>query len=174
MDYIIHNGVLLNTDELMHYGVIGMKWGVRRAAHKQSRNEKLRKKALKYDIKSAKAGRASEKAHAKYDLERSNKASVKAAKYDVKAAKLDKRANKADDGLVKSKLQAKADKARYKAAKKRIDGDRLSKTSGYGSKAMKLSVKSDKFAKKAEKARMKMSKNERYIEKMKVRVSDLK
>ena len=174
MDYIIHNGQLLNTDELMHYGVIGMKWGVRRAAHKQSRNEKLRKKALSYDVKSAKANKASEKAHAKYDLERSNKANVKAAKLDIKAAKLEKRANKADNGLAKSTLHARAEKAKYKAAKKRIDGNRLSKSVGYGSKAMKLSIKSDTFAKKAAKARMKMAKNERFIEIMNTRVADIK
>ena len=67
--------------ELYHYGVPGMKWGVRRALRKTSTNDNLRRKALALDAKSAKLTKKSEKYHAMYDLERSNKASAKSAKY---------------------------------------------------------------------------------------------
>ena len=66
---------------LKHYGVIGMKWGVSKAAHYASKNDKLLKKAYKYDAKSAELTKKSEKAHNKYDLDKSNKAAIKSAKY---------------------------------------------------------------------------------------------
>ena len=37
------------NNELYHYGVPGMKWGVHRALSKQASNVKLRKKALSFD-----------------------------------------------------------------------------------------------------------------------------
>ena len=65
--------------ELYHYGVKGMKWGIRRARKMDIRNAKLAKKALEYDKKAAQLTKKSEKAHSSRDLERSNKAATKAA-----------------------------------------------------------------------------------------------
>ena len=159
--------------ELYHYGVPGMKWGVRRAQRKMSSNERLRKKALQYDKKSAVLLKKSEKTHASEDLGQSNKAAVKSANYAKKAAKLGKKALGANSDFKKSVYSSRAAKASHKSAKLKIDADRLSKTAGYGSKAMKYSVKSDKVAKKAAKARMKIANNERYIAKMNQKVSSL-
>ena len=161
------------NNELYHYGVVGMKWGVKRARKKAEANERLRKKALSYDIKSSKLNKKSEKIHADEDLERSNTYAKKAAKMNIKAGKLEKRALKAENGLKESALTKRAESLKYKSAKRTIKANQLSKTQGYGLKAMKYSVKSDKVAAKAAKARMKIANNEYYIKKMNQRISQL-
>ena len=172
-DYLIHNGNLYNVDELCHYGVVGMKWGVRRANRKSQTNEKLRKKALTYDKKVAALTKKAEKAHAKYDLERANKNATKSADLNKKAAKLSKKALNTDSELSRAIYERRSEKLKYKATKLDIKGDRLSKTKGYGSKAMKYSVKSDEVARKAAKARYKIANNKAYIEKMNRKVSTI-
>ena len=160
-------------NELYHYGVIGMKWGVRRARRKEAANERLRKKALDYDIKSSKLTKKSEKIHAEKDLGFANRYAKQAAKFNVKAGKLEKRALKSQNGLKESVLTKRAEKLKYKSAKRTIAANAISKTQGYGFKAMKYSIKSDKVAAKAAKARMKIANNEHFINKMNQRVSQL-
>lgn len=159
--------------QLEHYGVLGMRWGQHRMARKTSANQKLQKRALKYDKKSAAATKESEKAHAKYDLESSNKAAKKAANLKIKAAKLEKRALKETDALKKSKYEAKAENAKYKSSVQQAKANRISKTAGYGAKAMKESIKSDKLARKAAKARKKIAQNESYIKAMNMKLSEV-
>lgn len=160
-------------DELLHYGVLGMKWGVHRAISKSDANQRLQKKALNYDKKSANLRKKSEKLHSEYDLERSNKAARKAAKYDKKAAIVRKKALKETNDFKKVLAEKKASKLEYKSAKKQIVANRISKTSGYGMEAMKYSIKSDKVAAKAAKARMKIASNEAYINATKRKISSL-
>lgn len=172
-NYIITNDGLISVDELMHYGVLGMKWGVHRANYKTERYNRLMNKALKYDKKSANFTKKSEKAHASIDLRRSNKAAVKSAKLNKKAAKIEKKSVNANNELIKDRLHRKAEKLKYKSANKQIDGNRISKTTGYGLKAMKYSIKSDIAAKKAAKARLKIANDKYYISKMKNKISQL-
>lgn len=162
-----------SDEELYHYGVLGMKWGVRRAASKISKNSRLERKALKLDVKAEKLHGKSEKIHAARDLGPSNKAAKKAAKYAVKSAKLTQKADKTDNELVKSRIEKRAAKAAYKSSQQTIKSNRIAKMTGYGRRAMKYSVKSDKVAAKAAKARMHMANNTRYVNKMKSKVNDL-
>ncbi len=166
-DYILMDG------ELYHYGVPGMKWGVMRSRHKYEEMDRLRRRAAKYDRKSALMTKKSEKAHAEKDLEDSNRKAIKAAKYDAKAAKLERKAAKEDSTFKSLSLGRKAERLKYKATRARIDANSISKTSGYGRKAMKYSIKSDIAAKKAARARKKLANNKYYIAKMNRKFSSL-
>lgn len=159
--------------EIYHYGVLGMKWGVRRAVNKSRRNDKLRRKALEYDIKSDRANKKSEKIHAVNDLGRDNKAAKKAANYSIKADKARKRALKETSEYKQLNLEKKASRLEYKSSNQRLKANRIAKTSPYGLEAMKYSVKSDKFARKAAKARMRIASNAMYINNMKRRVNTI-
>lgn len=160
-------------DELYHYGVLGMKWGVRRATSKSSANERLQKKALKYDAKSAKLRKRSERIHAEDDLGEANRAARKAANYTIKSAKMQKKALKQTNESARLSLEKKAAKFDYKSSKQQIRADRLSKTASYSDRAMRYALRSDRMARKAEKARMKIANNKAYIDKMERKVNSV-
>ena len=167
MDYCIVDG------ELCHYGVVGMKWGVRRARKKTAANERLARKALDYDKQAAKYTRKSEKIHAKRDLETSNRKAVKAGTYDKRAAKLSKKALNSSNDFERTMYERKSEKNKYKAAKARLASERMSKSTGYGLKAMKYAVKSDKVALKAAKARRQIANNKAYMAKLDRKISSI-
>lgn len=162
-----------SNDELAHYGVLGMKWGVHRANRKISKNQKLERKAAKQDKKAAVLYKKAEKAHAKYDLGRANKAATKAGNYAKKAAQVDLKTQKTDNEFKKSMLEKKSAKLKYKSAKQTTIANRYSRISGYGIKAAQLASKSDARNAAAAKARMKIANNNAYVARMKRKASSI-
>lgn len=164
MYVISSDSPLLADDEtyLEHYGVKGMKWGVRKAVRKVRKNERLRQKAKKYDTKAD----MDEHLHPKRRFGDSNGKlgddildygqQRKAIKMREKANAIERKNNRTRDGetIVKAnarraKANVEASKLRYKSAK--IEAD--------------LKVIS-KYRVKAAKARMFVAQNEEYIESM--------
>lgn len=167
------NDETLRDDELQHYGVIGMKWGVRRAQYKSSSNSRLYKKALKYDTKAAVQQKKAEKIHFEKDLGSSARKVKKAVNYLEKAAKLEKKSVNTDNDFNQARLHAKSERLKYKSSKLQIDVDRIAKTKGYSAKALGRSIKSDTALKKAAKMRSKIANNEYYIARMKKKASEV-
>lgn len=163
------NGI--SDNELEHTGVLGMKWGVHRSSYKQRSNTSLVKKASNYDIRSARLTRKSEKYHANKDLETSNKMAKKSANYSIRATKLEKAANKTDNDFKRTILEKRSENLEYRSVKAKMKANRISKTKGYGIKAMRYSIKSDKMALKAASARRRIANNKLYIAKLDRKIS---
>lgn len=164
MYVISSDSPLLADDEtyLEHYGVKGMKWGVRKAVRKVRKNERLRQKAQKYDTKAD----MDEHLHPKRRFGDSNGKlgddildygqQRKAIKMREKANAIERKNNRTRDGetIVKAnarraKANVEASKLRYKSAK--IEAD--------------LKVIS-KYRVKAARARMFIAQNDQFIENM--------
>lgn len=166
-DYVIVDG------ELKHYGVVGMKWGVRKANYKAARRQRLERKAAKYDLKAAKRMRKSDKLHAEEVGKKSKRVTAKAAKFEVKAAKLMKKSVKELDETKAIKLEAKAAKKQLKADKYAKEANAYKRSTGYGIEAERQARKADNLAYKASKARSKIASDKKYIAMMNKRVSEL-
>ena len=80
---------------------------------------------------------------------------------------------KSTNELEKTYLNRKSENLKYKASVKRLGGNRISRTTGYGAKASQYSIKSDMAAMKAAKARKMIANNKYYIERMNTKISQM-
>lgn len=143
-------------DELCHYGVLGMKWGVRRAT------EQLRKATTKEER---------DKAVASLNKHR-EKASKQITKLAAKRPSLDKAYNKAimKTDVKIAKMQTKKSRLERKASGFFTSNARASKLLG---KAAVLDMKINKLKASSNTAKAAMAKNERMTSLFKQGMSDI-
>ena len=140
-----------SNDELMHYGVLGMKWGVNR--DRSGTINKSYKKLGRLDSDIANKSRAASKAAVKAGTG----ASKKYMNLNDKANKLQSKADKKKYGLFSNaekaaELQVKADRARYKANKYKSKYEKRANIAAQTKAAeAKAKFKADKWAKKMNK-----------------------
>lgn len=166
-DYIYNNG------ELYHYGVLGMKWGIKRSNYKSGRRARLLKKASKYDLKSSKSKKLSDKYYSEKLGRRSKKILLKSDKFRTKSSKLMKKSLSELDEYKKLAMQNKAAKYKRKASKLDLEGNAIRRTTDYSGKAEKYASKSDKYTYKAAKVRSLLENDKRYIALTKKKISEL-
>jgi hypothetical protein len=131
-NYIISNGELYNTDELMHYGVKGMKWGVT-----SKRDYRVAKKFAKVGRKRGAADYYKQVGDTAYK------------KHDENARVLDKTAKKLESkgSYIKAQLVRKSAEA-LRARGENIKRSNYEIADSYVNKALKLETKANKFATK--------------------------
>lgn len=120
MEVITMNDVIImrtdNQNEIKHYGVLGMKWGVRHDPVKAYSKAVKKRDKLNANVTTAK------QAYAEASRKANSGVSTKYLKRQAKADKLQAKADRKKYGLFTNankaaKLQVKADRAQYKANK---------------------------------------------------------
>ncbi len=148
------------NDSLMHYGVVGMKWGVRKANYRSNQIERFKNRASKYTDKAIEKKYEADAYHLKNDMNRSKRVAKKIKTFSNKSEFYKQLAN--DTGL--TKYAKKASKYAYKAEKKKVKLNKVSRREAYSKKANRLATKADKYLSKVAKMEYKINRNKLYIE----------
>lgn len=167
----------MNTDYLIHYGVLGMKWGIHRSNRKSAARYRLSKKAAKYQKKSDKleykASKASRKNKtAPHYSEEYSKYDAKSKKYKFKSSKAALKATKTE-GLRSRRYALKSDKYAYKSALNEAYAKEYGGMYPVGTRSFNLSMKSSEYKLKALRTKQKISRNNLYIRKIQEKIADV-
>lgn len=126
---VVYIGEDYDAESLQHYGIPGMRWGIRRSAEQLGhRVAKMEKQNARYTARL----KGNKEARAKNRLAKGNRLLAKAAKYESKAMKYER---KSKPGFLRSAKKAyknslKAEKYRAKSEKKRVKGQMLTSKAG--------------------------------------------
>lgn len=189
----IYTGVLKASEELKHYGVLGMKWGVRKnpdkaysksikklqkieKAQQKASTDRAKIKAMNYQKRIAKLEKRTSSA-----AQKSAKLSRKSAALEIKSRKLGARSDKLETRSNKARASAarawtlksynrrlrRSDRLHAKSEKLGIKSERLGvKSQDVGLKAQLYSAKSKKYTRKIADLNYKQAKNESRAAKM--------
>ena len=160
-------------NELYHYGVLGMKWGIHKANRLINRENKLQRKAAEYDLKSSKARRTAENLHSKKENNKASDIIGYVNKLDVKANKLAKKNLNTVDEMKKLKIDRKVAKLKLKSKNYRVEANRIIRDTPWGGDDSRYAEKADKYAYKAEKARFKLTSDKKYIAAIRKKMSEI-
>ena len=136
-----------SREDIQHYGVLGMKWGVRHDPMKAY--SRANNKMIKLNSNIQKRGSQLVKAQIKANTGVSKKYS----KLQIKADRIQRNADKKKYGLFSNskkagELQAKADRAQYKANKYKVRAEKRAKKAGIATvKYRNVQRKAEKWAK---------------------------
>lgn len=184
MSYYVYD---INSGELYHYGIPGMRWGHRKSPEQaQEAIDRNTWKISKYKKKAARLSKKSGKRlikSARYDrmalwTGQSNRFSRRAARRDLRATKLEAKSKTLEPSSNEYfKLNKRAEKNRYKAAVARRKAILKKKNSIKGRLFERLSARNEmkgkKFAYKSAKLNLKISQlSSRNIELGKLLVSE--
>lgn len=143
----------LSNEELMHYGVLGMKWGIHRGNVAQSYSKAVSKRNKldkQVEVAKTKAQKATVKAN--------TGVSAKYKKLQATADKYQRKADKKKYGFIPNqkkaiKFQIKADRAQFKANKYKDKAERRDIKAGKANvKYIRAQRKAEKWVKAMDKA----------------------
>lgn len=160
------------NDWLEHYGVQGMKWGVRRAENKLDNTKKLVSKKNKYLEKAIRKQVSADRWHRRWDMRGNARIINKARRQDARADRLEKKLNNIDDKEKILKYDKKISKNRLKADKNELKSQKREAQIPRGIISEHQLRASLRAQKKASKIEYKLSKNALYIERTKKKLNE--